>query len=267
MKYDYEVVCMKNNRPYAHQLAEEGWEIFRRFMPVERDWRGKVVTNFWWLRKPTGGGGGNVDLTEVFNRLDGLDIAMDQVGQIHDQLWLAIDAIEPGNVPVPFPFEFEVWGADDETGIVKVSHPSSTKDHFGRVIGNTLKARFTIDKGTVLVDGVLYIVPEQKAQPDGWAFLSVGKFVHWCEHHGYQLSGTPEWHAQNEFGGKKGIRMAYDTYSLLRDFYPPRREDGSERHDVVLVPWAAGGKWYVQGRSGEHLTAFGGDVFAVEISL
>ena len=215
---------------------DNGWRIIMPPFLVEQD------------------GGDDVDLREIYGRLDALDSAIDVIGQTHNHLWNAIDELREGDGIVPTEeIAFEVWGAVDD-GECKITKPSSIKDKYAVVAHNTLAARFTIDEGTTLTDGVLYIVPEVKPTYR-YPHLFNGTFVHNCEKSGWMAHGVARWHRRTEFGW--GIRMQYNTFCVPRAFLEPHNEQ------YLMY----GGAWYAQGRSGKPLTAFGGDCFEVTIPL
>lgn len=161
-----------------------------------------------WVRRTGGGGECDCDLTEVMNRLEGLDIAIDVIGQVHDQFRLEIDELkQSGGGTSGMTREIDVAIYSDDT----LLPPGAIKRAKGFIKDEILAAYFTIDDGAKVPEGTCYyIVPSEG--PSGYAGQFLGKATFHGGSHGDVIHGISSW---GKAAGKWGVRMQSPNYDLF----------------------------------------------------
>ena len=185
------------------------------------------------------GAGGSVDLTEVNNRLDGLDNAITQIGNEHNQLWTEIDALKQGGGADPLHFE--------DTAISLYSNgdllPDADIQYKAVIVNGHLSIHMglgskysTYRKSSAAPGNVFAIVPEKQPKL-GTAGFTRGVGAIYRGSKAYWIAKSfSRWVKMND--GKWGIEIIMDNEHPAEGYTRPAwgQKPWSDRY-----PWTVGG--------------------------
>lgn len=242
--YEYKRIDLKATSPaQLSALGEQGWQLVGNPFLIEKSTFG-VVKHIFWMMQRRIGGGGECDLSEVWDELAKRQVAMVSFGGDFDRLVDRVRTLEQSGGSADFStkhVDVVIYGGL-ENGIPRIQNDGAIryeeKYTEAHVSGNILTARFTIANGGLLNEGTYYIKPHMSVS--GYQAKNPLGIAKWIgNRHGQLVYGLAEW---QRYANGWFIRMSSPNYDFMEAAigFPFERHGLPERK----VQMAGGEQWW-----------------------